>query len=394
MFPIDSSALSDSFKLIIQPHNPEVKQCLHDLGFQKLPNIPQLLYLAVTDQQLIEVCLQIGQTVSEESQLLSRCFFTRSPLNSEGLLVEFLHAQPLSALTASIKYSWFFEVLINQTLFFKYQPVFNLASGQVIAHECLARATGKNGDAFSGKQLVDAALSSRCIHEFDELARKTCLEAIANLGTEQVFFINVLPNAIMQNPQALAQNFQQVFDLGLRPQQIVFELTEVEALLNCPELSELIPWIREQGFGIAVDDLCGNVAFDHYFTGFYPDLIKLDRQLVHGCSRQPLQQVLIKSLLHSAHELGISVLAEGLEDTADIEFCRGLGVDFGQGYGLGMPELTLQQQPLNWSALDLAETLPSDRSVSQVADSSSWFNLVGAASWEPKLIAPWERPEK
>nr|WP_290228552.1 EAL domain-containing protein [Trichocoleus desertorum] len=394
MFPIDSSALSDSFKLIIQPHNPEVKQCLHDLGFRKLPNIPQLLYLAVTDQQLIEVCLQIGQTVSEESQLLSRCFFTRSPLNSEGLLVEFLHAQPLSALTASIKYSWFFEVLINQTLFFKYQPVFNLATGQVIAHECLARATGKNGDAFSGKQLVDAALSSRCIHEFDELARKTCLEAIANLETEQVFFINVLPNAIMQNPQALAQNFQQVFDLGLRPQQIVFELTEVEALLNCPELSELIPWIREQGFGIAVDDLCGNVAFDHYFTGFYPDLIKLDRQLVHGCSRQPLQQVLIKSLLHSAHELGISVLAEGLEDTADIEFCRGLGVDFGQGYGLGMPELTLHQQPLNWSALDLAETLPSDRSVSQVADSSSWFNLVGATSWEPKLIAPWERPEK
>ncbi|MBD2095477.1 EAL domain-containing protein [Trichocoleus sp. FACHB-591] len=394
MSPIDTSVLSNSFKLIIQPHNPEVKQCLHGLGFQNLPNIPQLLYLAVTDQQLIEVCLQIGQTVSDESQLLSRCFFTRSPLNSEGLLIEFLHAQPLSALTASIKYSWFFEVLINQTLFFKYQPVFNLSSGNVIAHECLARATGKNGAAFSGKQLVDAALSSRCVHEFDELARKTCLEAIANFNTEQTFFINVLPNAIIQNPQALAQNFQQVFDLGLRPQQIVFELTEVEALLDCPELSELVPWIREQGFGIAVDDLCGNVSFDHYFTGFYPDLIKLDRQLVHGCSQHALQQVLIKSFLHSAHELGILVLAEGLEDIADIEFCRELGVDFGQGYGLGMPELTLQEQPLNWSALDLPELLSGDRLAAQTTESRSWFNLSEAGSWEPKLIAPWERLEK
>nr|WP_255527359.1 EAL domain-containing protein [Trichocoleus sp. FACHB-46] len=297
-------------------------------------------------------------------------------------------------MTASIKYSWFFEVLINQTLFFKYQPVFNLSSGNVIAHECLARATGKNGAAFSGKQLVDAALSSRCVHEFDELARKTCLEAIANFNTEQTFFINVLPNAIIQNPQALAQNFQQVFDLGLRPQQIVFELTEVEALLDCPELSELVPWIREQGFGIAVDDLCGNVSFDHYFTGFYPDLIKLDRQLVHGCSQHALQQVLIKSFLHSAHELGILVLAEGLEDIADIEFCRELGVDFGQGYGLGMPELTLQEQPLNWSALDLPELLSGDPPAAQTTESRSWFNLSESGSWEPKLIAPWERLEK
>jgi len=302
--------------------------------------------------------------------------------------VEFLHAQPLSALTASIKYSWFFEVLINQTLFFKYQPIFNLASGEVMAHECLARATGKNGTAFSGKQLVDAALSSQCIHEFDELARKTCLEAIAGFKTDQVFFINVLPNAIIQNPQALAQNFQQVFELGLQPQQIVFELTEVEALLNCPELSNLIPWIRDQGFGIAVDDLCGNVAFDHYFTGFYPDLIKLDRQLVHGCSRHPLQQVLIKSLLHSAHELGIFVLAEGLEDATDIEFCRELGVDLGQGYGLGMPELTLHQHPLNWSNLNLPEQIPSDRTLSQVAESRSRFNLLGTGAKEPKPIRP------
>lgn len=394
MYPVDNLASSDSFKLIIQPHNPEVKQCLHNLGFEAVLGVAPLLYLAVTDQQLIEVCLKISQTLPENSQLLSRCFFTRSPLNSESLLVEFLHAQPLSALTASIKYSWFFEVLINQTLFFKYQPVFNLTSGEVIAHECLARATGKDGAAFSGKQLVDAALSSQCVHEFDELARRTCLEAIADLKTDQTFFINVLPNAIIQNPQALAQNFQQVFDLGLQPQQIVFELTEVEALSNCPEINEIIPWIREQGFGIAVDDLCGNVAFDHYFTGFYPDLIKLDRQLVHGCSRHPLQQVLMKSLLHSAHELGIFVLAEGLEDAADIEFCRELGVDFGQGYGLGMPELTLHQHPLKWSDLDLPDQIPSDRPLSQVATSRSWFTLAGSEAWEPKLTAPWEQPEK
>jgi EAL domain-containing protein (putative c-di-GMP-specific phosphodiesterase class I) len=113
-------------------------------------------------------------------------------------------------------------------------------------------------------------------------------------------------------------------------------------------LPELIEQIRRLGFGVAIDDLYGNVALDHYFMEFRPDLIKLDRLLVQDCSQHLLKQVLLKNLLCSAHELEIPVLAEGLEQTTDIQFCQAIGVDYGQGFGLARPHSTLNVNPISW----------------------------------------------
>jgi EAL domain-containing protein (putative c-di-GMP-specific phosphodiesterase class I) len=109
---------------------------------------------------------------------------------------------------------------------------------------------------------------------------------------------------------------------------------------HCPDLPQIINRLRQWGFGIAVDDLCGCVSVARNVLEFRPDLVKLDRRLVGGCSKHSLKQTLIKILLHSAHEQGILVLAQGLEDERDIEFCRDLGVGCGQGFGLATPELT------------------------------------------------------
>ena len=339
--------LDDSLKLIIQPGSEATEASLKGFGFQNVTAVPQLLYRVVIDHQLSDLLSQISQAIPEPSQSSVRFLVTRSSLESRDLLVEFLNAQLLSSTTLLIKNAWFLQVLARQCLFFKYQPIFSLASGQVVAHECLARAKTAQGH-FSGQQLIDAALSMNLTSEFDDLARSSCLQAVAQLATKvgsaessATFFMNVLPNAIGRDPRSLERNFQQVLDLGLRPEQIVFELTEIEALGRYPALLGLIKQIRAWGFGLAIDDLGSNVSSDHYCLEFRPDVIKLDRRLVHGCSRYTLKQVMIKSLLHFAHEMEIVVLAEGLEDVNDIEFCSEVGVDLGQGFGLALPDLTL-----------------------------------------------------
>ncbi len=339
----------NSLKLIIQPGGEATEEALYQLGFQKMTLVAQLFYQVIVEPQLPELLSQISQMIPEASQTSVRFLLTRSPLESRDLLVEFLTAQPLSSKTLLIKNAWFLQVLARQHLFFKYQPIFNLASGQVVAHECLARAKTAQGQSFSGQQLIEAAISMNLTYEFDDLARSSCLDAVAQLSekigaAETTFFINVLPNAIGRDPRSLERNFQQVLDLGLRPEQIVFELTEVEALGRYPALPGLIEQIRAWGFGLAIDDLGSNVSIDHYFMEFRPDVIKLDRRLIHGCSRHILQQVIIKSLLRFAQEVEILVLAEGLEDANDIEFCREAGVDLGQGFGLALPKLTLCDQ--------------------------------------------------
>ena len=342
--------LDDSLKLIIQPDGEATEESLYRLGFQKITLVTQLFYQVLIEHQLPEMLSQISQMVPETSQASVRFLLTRSPLESRDLLVEFLNAQPLISATLLIKNAWFLQVLARQRLFFKYQPIFNLASGQVVAHECLARAKTFQGHSISGQQLIDAALAMNLTHEFDDLARSSCLKAVAQLSTKigtadetATFFVNVLPNAIGGDPGSLERNFQQVLDLGLCPEQIVFELTEVEALEHHPTLPRLIEQIRAWGFGLAIDDLGSNVSIDHYFMEFRPDVIKLDRRLIHGCSCHTLKQVMIKSLVHFAHEMEVVVLAEGLEDARDIEFCNEADVDLGQGFGLASPALSLWQ---------------------------------------------------
>ncbi|XGV99593.1 MAG: EAL domain-containing protein [Leptolyngbya sp. BL-A-14] len=346
--------LTNPLNLVVQPHDLKTAHDLSLIGFQPLPFVPQLLYLATTRDQLTETFLWMSQTLSEAGQLYSRYCMTRSALDSKALLVEFLDAQPLNTITESARYAWFLQVLAQRSLFFKYQPIFNLQQGHVIGYECLARARCVQGRYFSGQQLIDAALSLNLLREFDDTARGVCIESIAQLGSSRAatiepptFFINILPNTILHDPRAFEQSIQQVIELGLQPQQIVFELTEVETLIHNPNLYGLITHLRTWGFRFAVDDLCSNVTADHYFMEFQPDIIKLDRHLVSGCGQQTLKQVLLKSLLGSAHELDIEVLAEGLETSEDIEFCRTLGVDYGQGFGLALPERALQTQPLN-----------------------------------------------
>lgn len=343
----DTSLLTELLQLVVQPSDAEAHSLFCTLGFQPVPDVLQLLYLAVEETHLTEVFRQISHKLSEVGQADSRFILTRSPLQSKALLIEFLHAQPLSQVTVPIKHQWYFEALADRAFVFKYQPIYSLASGEVLGYECLARAAQGQDQYFNGKQILDAALSTHSVHEFDELARETCIDAIAQVSNGQTFFINVLPNAILQEPKSLERNLQRVLDLGLQPQQIVFELTEIEALIQHPDLSRLIHRIREYGFGVAIDDLGGRVAIDHYFMALHPDVIKLDRQLVQGCSRHPMQQILLKSLLYSAHEMGILVVAEGLEAAEDIAFCRDLGVDLGQGFGLAKPEPALQPHKLD-----------------------------------------------
>lgn len=343
----DDSQNNDLLNLVIQPGDQEATQSLTTLGFVPVRQVPQLLYRVAKPESTAELFAHLSHSLSEASQATTRFSLTRSPLHSKALLVEFLHAQPLSSITHRLKHDWFLQALENRTFVFHYQPIYNLASGEVSGYECLARAPGDRDQFFNGQQIIDAALSTQSTEAFDCLARETCINAIAQINNGQTFFINVLPNALLKGSQSLERNFQQVLDLGLQPKQIVFELTEVETLAQQPELIQVINRMRELGYGIAVDDLGGCAAIDHYCMAFQPDVIKLDRRLIQGCSRLSLQQLLLKSLLYSAHELGILVVAEGLEDAEDIAFCRDIGVDLGQGFGLGRPDVILQQTRLD-----------------------------------------------
>ncbi|MGI0493364.1 EAL domain-containing protein [Alkalinema pantanalense CENA528] len=304
---------------------------------------------------------QLSHLVSEAGQQASRGVITAISPESPQFFSEFLKAQSLSDLTRLVRHSWFVSLLSQQRLFFHYQPIFRLRSGQIVAYECLARGTTDDGQELSGQQLIDAAKATQLTHEFDHLAREVCLQSLALLLQasahlqQQQFFINVVPNAIAENPAILEQHLQQVMDLGIQPQQIVFELTEIEAVRAKSHVAQAIQRIRDWGCQLAIDDLGSDVALNHYCLEFRPDILKLDRAMVDGCSRHPVKQVLLKSMVQAAHDMGIQILAEGIEHREDLHFCQEIDVDLAQGFALARPKILLPQEPSRAAETRLAD---------------------------------------
>ncbi|NES73031.1 MAG: EAL domain-containing protein, partial [Okeania sp. SIO2D1] len=312
-----------------------------------LEKVPVLFYKTINQQQLFRTAQQLQKRFSPLEQAQSRFLLISSSLDITKILAEFLQSQPLSELTKAVRNAWFFPLIFEQNFVFHYQPIFRLKTGRVVAHECLVRAHDQQGNFFGAQQLIDAALETNIINEFDELIRNICLQSLSKLNSDTTFFINIVPNAILNNPIFPENIATQVEKLGLQPQKIVFELTEIAKIACSSQMQQIVSRLRQKGFLIAIDDLCSYTNFESYFLDFCPDIIKIDKQLVRGCSEHGMKQILLKSILESAHELGCCVVAEGLEKQKDINFCRNIGIDMGQGYGLGTPQLTLHKSPVD-----------------------------------------------
>ncbi|MDH5492883.1 MAG: EAL domain-containing protein, partial [Myxococcales bacterium] len=95
--------------------------------------------------------------------------------------------------------------------------------------------------------------------------------------------------------------------------------------------------LRRLGFRVAVDDLGSGYAGLNTFANLRPELVKLDQELVRGAHTDPLKERLVRSMTKVCAELGIVVVAEGIECDEELEAVRSYGCDLLQGYLLGMP---------------------------------------------------------
>jgi EAL domain-containing protein (putative c-di-GMP-specific phosphodiesterase class I)/FixJ family two-component response regulator len=120
--------------------------------------------------------------------------------------------------------------------------------------------------------------------------------------------------------------------------QIVLEITERHSLDGMKGLPDKIRALRSLGFRIALDDLGAGYAGLTSFTRLGPDIVKLDMALVRDIHSEPTKRRLVESMVRLCHDLGILVVAEGVETEAERDVLVGLGCDFLQGYLFGRPE--------------------------------------------------------
>jgi PAS domain S-box-containing protein len=208
------------------------------------------------------------------------------------------------------------------------QPIVELASGAVVGYEALARfpsIPSRPPDVWFA-HAVEVGLGV----ELEALAFVRALLMMAELPEEAFISLNVSPRLL-----ASSQLHEALDDVTL--DRLVLELTEHTAIEDYAGLRAAIEPLRAQGARLAVDDAGAGFASLRHILDMRPDIIKLDLSLTRYIQTDPARRALAKGILEFARSLDAVVVAEGIEEQAQVEVLQDLGIELGQGYLLGAP---------------------------------------------------------
>jgi EAL domain-containing protein (putative c-di-GMP-specific phosphodiesterase class I) len=139
---------------------------------------------------------------------------------------------------------------------------------------------------------------------------------------------------------------------GVAVDRVILELTEHAPVDDYPALRMALSRWRERGLRLAVDDAGGGYSSFSHIIELSPELIKLDASLVRDVHTSPHRQALVRAVISFAEEMGVKVVAAGVEAEAELGELRRLGVHLAQGFHLGRPRVLSEQAELQ-PTLDL-----------------------------------------
>lgn len=171
------------------------------------------------------------------------------------------------------------------------------------------------------------------------LLKQACNQAQAWIEQGHTSFtisINVSPRQFKGND--FISDLEQALSLsGLAPEQLKLEVTEGLLIEASPELTSTLEAISAMGIQISMDDFGTGYSSLNYLQKFPFDNLKIDRSFINELPEHAESQILVSATIAMAHQLGLSVTAEGIETKAQKEYLRQLRCDYLQGYLLGKP---------------------------------------------------------
>ncbi len=234
--------------------------------------------------------------------------------------------------------AWLQDMLHAQRVTTHFQPIFHVAEpARVFAHECLLRGIDEQGAPVSPGLMFELAAQADLVFPLDRLARITAVQNAAAHGISSQIFINFTPAAVYDPVNCLRTTVAAVEKAGLERERIVFEVIETERIGDPEHLANVLRYYRDAGFRVALDDLGGGYAGLGLLPSLRPDFVKLDRSLVDGVGQNRVQAIIVERVTQMAHDLGIEVVAEGVEQAEDLAWLQGHAVDYVQGFLLARP---------------------------------------------------------
>jgi EAL domain-containing protein (putative c-di-GMP-specific phosphodiesterase class I) len=215
-----------------------------------------------------------------------------------------------------------------------FQPIVDLETGEIYAHEALVRGLDGGGAASVLSQLTE---SNR--YSFDQACRVKAISLASRLGMQGFLSINFLPNAVYQPAACLRKTMEAAAEYDFPLHRLIFEVTENEQVRDPDHLKGIFQEYKRRGMITAIDDFGAGHSGLNLLAEFQPDIIKLDMELTRDIHLDRVRSAIVKSMVTLCLDLGISIVAEGIERVEEALALRELGVRLFQGYCFARPAM-------------------------------------------------------
>jgi len=226
-----------------------------------------------------------------------------------------------------------------------YQPQINTEDGSLVGMEALARWKQKNGSYIPPSEFITLAERVGLIETLGIwVLREACQQAVrweAEYGQGIVIAVNVSSKQF-NNPQFLTTLEKVLVETNVDPRLLEIEITETAMMQNMAIATETISQIKKLGMSVSIDDFGTGYSSMSYLKDLSVQKIKIDRAFIMGISSEQTERVnkdkaIVTSILELGHNLNMKVIAEGVDDSEQVEFLTKIGCDELQGFLISPP---------------------------------------------------------
>jgi diguanylate cyclase (GGDEF)-like protein/PAS domain S-box-containing protein len=212
-----------------------------------------------------------------------------------------------------------------------YQPLINLASGQVSGYETLARWPHPERGMIPPAEFVPVAEETGLIGSLGTtILRRACLDA-ANWPNDARVAVNLSPLQF-RSGNLLATVMNVLKESGLAPSRLELEITETLLLERSEEVIATLHALRALGVRVCMDDFGTGYSSLSYLRSFPFDKIKIDRSFIKGVDASPDARAIVRAIIGLGIGLGATVTAEGVETEAELAWLQAEGCHEAQGF--------------------------------------------------------------
>lgn len=245
------------------------------------------------------------------------------------------------------------ENALEKSLFVLYfQPIMNIKTNKIQHYEVLIRMRdSETGEVSLPGKFIEIAEESGLINAIDHYVIKHSMKKLAVLQNEGIttkLAIN-LSGTVVDNKLLLPFLKRTIDEYNVRPESLIFEITETAAVSNYQQARLLMTEIKKLGCQFSLDDFGVGFSSFNYLRELPADIIKIDGIFIKNLDKNADDQLFVKALVDVAKGLGKKTIAEYVENKDVLAILSSFGVDYAQGYYIGRPDSQMLKGT-NWKS--------------------------------------------